>query len=94
MDQNTSTTKATPTTPKPKQQGDGSNNKGGKQVPTGQGGAFSAPRKVAIKGSLPEQAAAKAEKEQQAAGRTESIEQKIKRGGGFNKGGLMRRKKK
>ena len=93
MDQNTSTTKATPTTPKPKQQGDGSNNKGGKQVPTGQGGAFSAPRKVAIKGSLPEQAAAKAEKEQQAAGRTESIEQKIKRGGGFNKGGLMRRKK-
>ncbi len=34
-------------------------------------------------------AAAKAVKEQQAAGRTESIQQKIKRGGGFKEGGLM-----
>ena len=39
-------------------------------------------------------AGAKAEKEQQNAGRTESVANKIKRGGGFNKGGLMQRKKK
>jgi len=34
-------------------------------------------------------AAAKAVKEQTDAGRIESIEQKIKRGGGFKEGGLM-----
>ena len=38
-------------------------------------------------------AAAKAEKTQQDAGRTESFEQKIKRGGGFNKGGLASKPK-
>ena len=38
-------------------------------------------------------AAAKAEKTQQNAGRTESVEQKIKRGGGFNKGGLASKPK-
>jgi len=38
-------------------------------------------------------AGAKAEKEQQNAGRTESVANKIKRGGGFNKGGLMAKKK-
>jgi len=37
-------------------------------------------------------AATKAVKEQQAAGRTESIQQKIKRGSGFKKGGLASRK--
>ena len=40
------------------------------------------------------EAAVKAEKEQKDAGKIESTEQKIKRGGGFNKGGLMQKKNK